>query len=52
MHEFTENQLFDFEIAYKSNPDVLQLIEEIRELRAAAYEHVCACPTCQDPLDE
>lgn len=45
MHDFTDNQLLDFELAYKHNPDVLQLIEEIRELRLIAAE-------ADEPLDE
>lgn len=45
MHALTDNQLFDFELAYKHNPDVRQLIGEIRELRLqlvdATVEQMC-----------
>lgn len=55
MHEFTNNQLLDFELAYKHNPDILQMIAEIRELRQQAEDDLggTLCRVCGgDPDDD
>ncbi len=62
MHDLEPNTLLTMELAYKHNPDVLQLIEEIRELRLRVSEaedppelrlrvsEAFCCATCGDDL--